>query len=342
MLGAAHASRDNELAQELFGVELTERMSSAKLSSWKVRLPGERSRAALVALADRSAFLALPATDIPTTAPPDFATRRQMLSRTVDYLSKIIVKLPDFFATRTTVQYAQHPKRYGETWKSATSEQWLHVTETSNTTVSFRDGKEFVDAKASEERNRNTRVLDTQGTFGPILAMVFAGASAARSQFTWLHWEQGADGLQAVFRYAIPQDLSHFEVGFCCLADPDWTIFFRKKAAYHGEVTIDPETGAILRLTVVTDLEPRLPMLSSAIMVEYGPVVIGEKTYICPTRSVSLSRQRTVELLKEWGESFGVYGRFETMLNDVTFGKYHLFRAESRILPGSPDPPNER
>jgi hypothetical protein len=77
-------------------------------------------------------------------------------------------------------------------------------------------------------------------------------------------------------------------------------------------------------------------------MVEYGPVVIGEKTYICPTRSVSLSRQRTVELVREWGESFGVYGRFETILNDVTFGKYHLFRAESRILPGSPDPPNKR
>jgi VWFA-related protein len=341
MLGAAHGGGDKEVAQELFGVELTERMSSTKLSSWKTRLPGERSRAALVGVADRSAFLALPATDVPATAPPDFATRRQMLSRTIDYLSKTIVKLPDFFATRTTVQYAQPPKKYGETWKSATSEQWLHVTETSNTTVSFRDGKEVVDAKALE-KNRNTRELDTKGTFGPILSMVFAGASAARSQFTWLHWEQGADGPQAVFRYAIPQDVSDFEVGFCCLADPDGTIFFRKRVAYHGEVTIDPETGAILRLTVVANLEPRLPMLSSAIMVEYGPVVIGEKTYICPTRSVSFSRQRTVDLVREWGESFGVYGRFETILNDVTFGKYHLFRAESRILPGSPDPPNER
>jgi hypothetical protein len=262
-----------------------------------------------------------------------------MLSRTIDYLSKTIVKLPDFFATRTTVQYAQPPKRYGETWKSATGEQWLHVTETSNTTVGFRDGKEVVDAKASEKRNRNTRQLDTQGTFGPILAMVFAGAAAARSQFTWLHGEQGADGPQAVFRYAIPQDVSRFEVGFCCLADPDGTIFFRKRVAYHGEVTIDPTTGAILRLTVVADLAPRLPMLSSAIMVEYGPVVIGAKTYICPIRSVSISRQRTVEILNEWGESFGVYGRFETILNDATFGKYHLFRAESRILPDSPDPP---
>ena len=61
MLEAARGSKDNEVVQELSGVELTERMSSTRLSSSKGRLPGERSRAALVAVADRSAFLALPA-----------------------------------------------------------------------------------------------------------------------------------------------------------------------------------------------------------------------------------------------------------------------------------------
>jgi VWFA-related protein len=344
MLETAHGSGDKEVAQELFGVELTERMSSSKLSSWRARLPGERSRAALVAVADKSAFLALPAADIPTTATPDPATRRMMLSRTIDYLSKTIVKLPNFFATRTTVQYDEPPQKDEQAWKTVTSDQSLHVTETFNTTVTFRDGKEVVDPKARriEKLNSRERDLDTQGTFGPILAMVFVGTSAAHSVFTWSHWEQDADKPQAVFRYAIPPDASYFEVGFCCLADPDGTIFFRRKAAYHGEVTIDPTSGAIRRLTLVANLEPRLPMLSSAIMVEYGPVVIGEKTYICPTRSVSISRQRTVKLVKEWGQSFGVYGRFETILNDLAFGKYHLFRAESRILPGNTVPPNER
>jgi hypothetical protein len=267
-----------------------------------------------------------------------------MLSRTIDYLSKTIVKLPNFFATRTTVQYDEPPQKDEQAWKTVTSDQSLHVTETFNTTVTFRDGKEVVDPKARriEKLNSRERDLDTQGTFGPILAMVFVGTSAAHSVFTWSHWEQDADKPQAVFRYAIPPDASYFEVGFCCLADPDGTIFFRRKAAYHGEVTIDPTSGAIRRLTLVANLEPRLPMLSSAIMVEYGPVVIGEKTYICPTRSVSISRQRTVKLVKEWGQSFGVYGRFETILNDLAFGKYHLFRAESRILPGNTVPPNER
>jgi hypothetical protein len=335
MLERVHGSKDNEVAQEISGVELTERMSSTRLSSWKGRLPGERSRAALVAVADRSAFLALPPADIPATAPPDPSVRQQMLSRTVEYWTKTMLQLPDFSATRTTIQYDEPPPKE-DTWKIVTSDQSLHAIETSNTTVLCRDGKEVVDAGARKGKKKSAREngLDTQGTFGPILAVIFHGFSGAHSEFVWSHWEQGADGLQAVFRYVVPQAASHFEVNFCCLADPDGTIPLNKIAAYHGEVAIDPASGAILRVTVDADLEPRLPMLSSGIMVEYGPVLIGEKTYICPIRSVSISRWRGVDILTKWGQTFGVYGRFKTMLSDMTFSKYHMFRAQSRVLPG--------
>jgi hypothetical protein len=112
------------------------------------------------------------------------------------------------------------------------------------------------------------------------------------------------------------------------------SIVFRKRTGYQGEIAIDPASGTILRLTVIADLEPRLPLLTSEIMVEYGPVMIGGKTYTGPARSVSISRQRTVTILNEWGESFGVGGRFETILNDVAFGQCHVFRSESRMLPG--------
>jgi hypothetical protein len=257
-----------------------------------------------------------------------------MLSRMVEYWTKTMLQLPDFSATRTTILYDEPPPKE-ETWKIVTSDQSLHAIETSNTAVLYRDGKEILDTGSRNGKKRSPREngLDTQGTFGPILAVIFHGFSGAHSEFVWSHWEQGADGLQAVFRYVVPQAASHFEVNFCCLADPDGTIPLNKIAAYHGEVAIDPASGAILRVTVDAHLEPRLPMLSSAIMVEYGPVVIGEKTYICPIRSVSISRWRSVVILTEWGQTFGVYGRFKTMLNDITFGKYHMFRAQSRILP---------
>jgi VWFA-related protein len=343
MLEAAHGSKDNEVAQELSGVELTERMTSTRLSSWKGRLPGERSRAALVAVADRSAFLALPPADIPATATPDPAVRQQMLSRMVEYWTKTMLQLPDFSATRTTILYDEPPPTV-DTWKIVTSDQSLHAIETSNTAVLYRGGKEVLDGGARKGKKKSLREngFDTQGTFGPILAVIFHGFSESHSKFVWSHWEQGADGLQAVFRYVVPQAASHFEVNFCCLADPDGTIPLNKIAAYRGEIAIDPASGAILRVTVDADLEPRLPILSSAILVEYGPVVIGEKPYICPIRSVSISRWRGVVILTEWGQTFGVYGRYKTMLSDMIFGKYHMFRAQSRILPGYTPAPKEK
>jgi hypothetical protein len=334
MLEAARAGRDKEVAEKLSSVELTERMSSAKLRSWGARMPGKKSRAALVAVADRSVFLSLPPSEIPATAPLDSAARRLMLSRTVEYLMKTMHKLPDFFAARTTVQFDEPERKDPQLWKTLAIEQSLHATKTSKATMLFRDGKEVADAgKEKKLKGTQVRNLDTRGTFGPILAMAFAEAANPKSEFVWDHWEQGTDTPLAVFRYAIPLAASEFQVGFCCLADPDGSIVFQKTSGYHGEIAIDPASGAVRRLTVIADLEPRLPLSTSEIMVEYGPVVIGGRTYIGPTRSVSISRQRTVTILNEWGESFGVYGRFETILNDVAFGPYHVFRSESRILP---------
>jgi hypothetical protein len=70
-------------------------------------------------------------------------------------------------------------------------------------------------------------------------------------------------------------------------------------------------------------------------MVAYAPVDIGGKLYTCPVRSVSIS-------LDDAGLSGGLVplGRRAaqvanaTLLNDVTFADYHLFRSDSRILSG--------
>ena len=96
---------------------------------------------------------------------------------------------------------------------------------------------------------------------------------------------------------------------------------------------IDPAAGTILRVTVQAEQPLGSPIRQSDIMVEYGPVAIGGKTYTCPVRSVSMA---------ETG-SMGVPGVFREStsapqnphLNDVTFDNYHQFRSESRILTGN-------
>jgi hypothetical protein len=43
---------------------------------------------------------------------------------------------------------------------------------------------------------------------------------------------------------------------------------------------------------------------------------------------------RSVATLTEWDESFRTYGPYLTMLNDISYQDYHMFRGDSRMMPG--------
>ena len=52
------------------------------------------------------------------------------------------MKLPDFFATRTTVSYEQKQRKEEDTWKTALADQSLHEAATDRTTILYRNGHE--------------------------------------------------------------------------------------------------------------------------------------------------------------------------------------------------------
>jgi VWFA-related protein len=327
---------DDDLARRLSAMELTERLNSVKLAAWEGRVKGKKARESFLALADGSVFQPPPAAEIPSTVPPDLATQRQMLGQTVDYVNKTISRLPNFFARRTIVEYHELPISPGQAWKTTTGDQSLHLDQTYTATVLFRDGKEVVVEQTVKGKPlmKDEPKLSTVGTFGSLLQTVVAGATTTSSNISWARWEQGANSLQAVFHYEVPQESPFFYTGFGYLADDDRVVQAEKKSRFHGEFAVDPASGAILRLTVQADVEPRLPLARSDVMVEYSPVVIGGNTCICPTRSVTISRERSVTDIHEWGAKATVYGPFKTILTDMTYDDYHEFRPTSRILPG--------
>jgi hypothetical protein len=344
LLRAAHAESDSAMAEELSRVELTERMSSAELTEWKASMPGPKSKAEMLAVADASTFLDPPAAKVPVMTAPDLATQRQMMSKTLDYLAKTIPKLPNFFATRSTIRYRETGKKDYAMWKAPIGDQTLYSEAISNATVLYRNGFDLVDAevvRGKKSKRFFEHSLDTKGTFGPILSTVIVDAS--RGDLRWSRWEEGAGGVRAaVFRYTVPKAESHYGLTYCCLTEGDGTKVLKIMPGYHGELMIDPENGTIMRLTVEADPEPRLPLEVSDIMVQYGPETIGGNSYICPVRSVSLWRGRRIGRLNEWGEGFKVYGPYETMLDDVSFGDYHMFRGEAHILPGYEAAPDRK
>jgi hypothetical protein len=335
VLKADRSGRDGEVARQLSGLELTERVSDEELSSLEATLRGAKARAELLALADASYFLDPPATAVRADNAPDPTEQRRLVALVAAYLSQTNPRLPNFLATRTTAFYEETPEHYDATGRHRTDHQPLHWVSTSRATVLYRKSNEIVESPTEKPRQPKEKAvgLMTRGTFGSILGAV-NDAIAIPGAFTWSHWEQDTGGPRAVFRYAIPQNKSRFQVGYCCLLDSDGTTAFRMLAGHHGEIAIDPGSGAILRLTLESDLPPMAPLIRSDVMVEYGPVEIGGKTYICPVKSVSISRSRTVKMLTGLSDSFRIFGPYSTMLNDVTFDGYHMFRSEARVLSG--------
>ena len=329
LLTADHGKSDSKIARELANLRLTERATSARLSHWQADNPGPRTREALIALADASSFLSLPPAEIPNDAPPDRDEQRRMLLLTIDYIGKTIANLPNLMATRATTHFEDTPLQplVQPDWKSThgvigqyTDYEPLHITGKSAIAVTYRDGHEVEQVTSAGVHAHPPPIgLTTSGEFGPILAVVLP--DAIRNQMTWSHWEQGASSLAAVFSYRVPHEQSHYLVEF--RPGPEMVHIYPE---YHGEITIDPATGSVLRITAVSKLAPPWQAVSAAILVEYGPVLLGDRTYLCPLRGVALSEMPVTASTR------GPLSNLKTRLNDVAFVRYHLFHADAHII----------
>ncbi len=337
VLTTARGKPDAEVAQQISDLELTERLSAEKISQLKAALPGQKAYQNLLILADESAFLDPPASETPATPAPDFAEQRRIMSLAIGYVTRAIPQLPNFFATRQTKYFEDTPLVQKST--DSVPYQPLHFVRASSETVLYRNGQETVDAGPAKKTVAMQPGLNTRGVFGPILGTVLV--DAARSKLAWSHWQSGSNGTVAVFSYEVPKEKSHYEVDYCCTPTSEMALDtmapFHQLSGYHGEITINPQDGTIVRLSVEANLTASDPITRAALVVEYGSVEIGGKNYICPLRSLSMSVAQEVQF------SQGRYPRplefamrpLKTLLNEVAFEQYHMFRADMRVLPES-------
>jgi VWFA-related protein len=163
--------------------------------------------------------------------------------------------------------------------------------------------------------------LTSSGEFGPILGAVID--DLLHSGLRWQRWERGSSAPAAVFSYAVAAGESHFAVGITN-GNKVETIH----PAYHGEVEIDPETGAILSLIEVADMAPPHETTRAAIAVYYAPVTIGNGSFICPVRAVAFSEIQVPTVARTNVDSAPV----QINLNDVAFTQYHRFGTETRMV----------
>jgi len=345
-LAAAGGKKDADVAKLLGRMELKERLSSEKLAKIESGLPGEKSRTGLMLMADASAFLELPAAEIPAMAAPDEHTQNVILAKAAETLMNSIHKLPDFYARQTTNRY--HDLKVVHLSPAAMPDIYEHQAfrplDNFSDTVYYRDGKE-VEA-ATEDRLGNKikprNGLVNWGVFGQLQRIVVT--DIYKGKMEWGHWEQRATGPVAVFRYSIPKEKSNYIVNFCCIGLPNekWHDF-QSIPPFHGEIAIDAEKGAVYRLVIVTELSPDDPIFQANIMVEYEPVEIGGEMYVCPRKSVTITT--AISPVAGGPGCMGraiqsdciapvIYKPKDTAINDTVYDSYHVFRGEARIVTG--------
>lgn len=337
---------DVEMAIQIGTLEPSQRISNLTL----VRLTrlyahGPQSSIALQLIADRSSFLQLPAKELPPTPTPDEATQQKLLESARKSVLNTLPRLPNLLATRTTYSFDDSPRQVK---KNAWPEKvGLHLVDITKAEVSVRNEKDEIAAGTLTGSNQ-PRGFMTSGEFGSALLMVFNDSEKGTT--TWSHWEQFPAGLVAVFNYSVPKSASHYEIAspadrITHIDGSDRWVgatvratgrnilsgsgsanrFVHTKPEYHGSLWIDPATGTVLRITIIAKIQESSSLDRAATLVDYGPINIGDKSYVCPVRSFALSDAPATA-------STTMNGATTEWLNENLFANYHLFAATSRIV----------
>ena len=345
-ISAAHKP-DAEIARQIAGMKLSERITEATLARLNAHLDtGSQAALALQLLADQSAFLDPPASELPATSVPDDATQRRMLEAARNYVAQTLPRLPNLLATRSTRRYDDSPQELKKGgWPARLG---LHLVDTSSREISIRDERGSLPSAVWQEQSG----LISKGEFGSTLGMILS--DTAKGKVTWSHWEQIAGDQAAVFHYSVPRSASSYEVTDYQQSDRRNTQTSQAakelhesepqlsghssditptitRPGYHGSLWLDPATGTILRITIEADVKGGVPFQRASILVEYGPVQIGDSRFICPVKSVALyeatapAQVNLSDAPTEW-------------LNIILFTGYHRFGSTIKILTGKPAP----
>jgi len=341
---------DDDRAQQLNSLALTEQLTQPTLDSIMTEFkPGPKTILSLKLLADSSTFLEPPVDELLTRATPTVAEQRAMMKSAINFVSVTLHHMPDFLATRITDSYNNMPMMVTHSgWAPHTD---LHPAGTFSHHITYRNGEEVVDnrmdSSGTKLKNEPTPMgLVSIGEFGAALGVILTDSS--KGIIKWSHWEQSTAGPVAVYHYEVPPAASHYSVNYCCVRDSQNTAaaigagmdannaslngsdYYNGTPSYHGNLYLDPTTGVVFRVTVESDLKPSDPIMRAAISVQYGPIEIGGKSYICPVHSIAIS------LTKSYAGG-DMSDREILRINEVRFTDYHRFGSTTRIITGAPE-----
>ncbi len=180
-----------------------------------------------------------------------------------------------------------------------------------STEVVYEDGKEqyrnvAVNGKPVKKRIQDLDGAWSTGEFGTVLRDLFSPATAADFRYRRQAKASGRDAY--LFDFEVDQENSHWHVEVAAQS---------VRPAYRGSIWIDRESSQALRIEMeAVQLPKGFPNDKIESAVDYQYIRIGERSYLLPVHSESLSCAR---------------GTNDCARNVIDFRNYHKYSGESTI-----------
>jgi len=107
---------------------------------------------------------------------------------------------------------------------------------------------------------------------------------------------------------------------------------FHSQPAYRGSLSIDATTGLLVRFTVQAEASEGDPITQIASAIDYGAVVLGDRRYFCPVRSLAFTVEEADTCADPRKRRLA---HPIAMLNRIVFTDYHRLGSEMVIVPGT-------
>ncbi len=297
---------DRKVAEYLKKVKLANQLDAATVEDLQGLGAGPRTMQALNTLRESTASLpkAAPPPPKPVYKPPPSPTsieQAQVLQDAREYALSYSARLPDFICTQVTRRFIDPSGM--DFWRAQDV-----ITERLSYFEKHEDYKVVLyNNRPVEMSHEKLGGATSSGEFGTMLREIFEPETQA--EFDWERWGTLRGRRMHVFSYKVLQSRSKYSI----YAEQ---VKQRIVPGYHGNIFIDKETLAVMKLTLqADDLPAGFPIRDVNLSLDYDHVDISGRDFILPLKAVLTSREGAKFLIK----------------NEVEFHMYRKFTAESVI-----------
>jgi len=295
---------DKDVAATLRKMKLSERLDLNTVEALQGQGAGPKTVAVLKALASESESLpqAAPAPQKPVYVPPpppSSEDQAKLLDEVRDYAVNYTRRLPDFICLEQTRRFVDTTGR--DSWRPTDiiSARLSYFNQREDYKLISQNDRVITDASYTSVGGATST-----GDFGSTMERIFARKSNTRIE--WERWATLHKRRMHVFSYRVPLEYSDFSIRSSQDAkDPGVTVL----AGYHGEIFVDRDLSAIMRITKEADNIPAsFPVQQASETLDYDYIKLGDSEFLLPL-SVDV-RMHSVRLWLKNVKEFRLYRKF--------------------------------